>query len=138
MTLEEFYKDIENEPLENKIVLLRYKHPDENNWTHSKELLVIDIGGDKYTWFGDWNDGEVDVVVLAFINVTDVEIPPEQMHGEWTEKSIHFEEEGNAKVIDAWQSAKCSVCGCYYTTPYLYYFSNYNYCPVCGSDMRKV
>lgn len=46
------------------------------------------------------------------------------------------------EVIDAGevclnlQSAKCSKCGRYHTTPYLYYFYEYNYCPHCGRRMK--
>lgn len=33
------------------------------------------------------------------------------------------------------QSAKCSNCEKYLTTPFLYYFNHYNYCPNCGAKM---
>lgn len=39
-------------------------------------------------------------------------------------------------VIEQWQSARCSRCGKYHTTPFSYYFYRYNYCPNCGADMR--
>lgn len=35
------------------------------------------------------------------------------------------------------QEAKCSVCGRYLSTPYMYYWTKYNYCPNCGADMRE-
>ena len=47
-------------------------------------------------------------------------------HGEWKEREADAEH---------WQSAKCSVCGRYHTTPYMYSFKNYNYCPNCGARM---
>lgn len=53
--------------------------------------------------------------------------------GEWTEKEVMVDEEEN---ITEWQSARCSVCGRYHTTPYMYYFDNFNFCPNCGADMR--
>ena len=56
---------------------------------------------------------------------------PERKTGKWEERGVSSE-----NVIDAWQSARCSVCGLYHTTPYLYYFNSYNYCPNCGADMR--
>ena len=34
-------------------------------------------------------------------------------------------------------SAKCSNCGKYRTTPCLYYFNYYGYCPSCGKEMEK-
>lgn len=51
------------------------------------------------------------------------------VHGRWTEK------ETSENTIDEWQSAKCTNCGKYHTTPYLYYFSDYNFCPNCGAKM---
>ena len=50
----------------------------------------------------------------------------------WTEKNIDHE----CKGIDAWQSAKCPYCNTYLTTPYMYSFHDYNFCPTCGCDMR--
>lgn len=55
-------------------------------------------------------------------------------HGKWEEKETHLNE--NDCSITEWQSAKCSNCGKYHTTPYMYYFNNFTYCPNCGADMR--
>lgn len=55
--------------------------------------------------------------------------------GEWLEKDVIHEAEAST-AIDEWQSARCSVCGKYHTTPYLYYFNDYDYCPSCGARMR--
>lgn len=57
----------------------------------------------------------------------------ENVHGEWVERKVI--EDG--KAIEEWQSAKCSVCGKYHTTPYMYYFDHYNYCPHCGAVMGE-
>lgn len=51
--------------------------------------------------------------------------------GEWLEKEVNSD-----KVIEEWQSARCSVCDKYHTTPYMYYFSNYKFCPNCGARME--
>ena len=51
------------------------------------------------------------------------------VHGRWTE------EETSENTIDEWQSAKCTNCGKYHTTPYLYYFNDYKFCPHCGAKM---
>ena len=54
------------------------------------------------------------------------------VHGEWVEKEVMVDEDTN---ITEWQSARCSVCGKYHTTPYMYYFDNFNFCPNCGAKM---
>ena len=61
---------------------------------------------------------------------------PEAKRGEWLERDVIDEPKG--KHITQWQSARCSVCGRYHTTPYLYSFTHYNFCPNCGADMREV
>ena len=55
--------------------------------------------------------------------------------GEWEEKTAFHNADDNP-IIEEWQSAKCSVCGKYHTTPYLYYFDDFNYCPHCGARMK--
>lgn len=57
-------------------------------------------------------------------------------NGEWINKNVIHEIEAST-AIDEWQSAKCSVCGKYHTTPYLYYFDEYKYCPNCGALMIR-
>lgn len=51
-------------------------------------------------------------------------------HGKWEDKSVC---DGDA--IGEWQEAQCSVCGKYHTTPYMYYFDKFAYCPCCGARM---
>ena len=58
-------------------------------------------------------------------------------HGYWEEEEIKQGENGRC-VIKDWQSAKCSKCGKWHTTPYMYYFDYYNYCPNCGARMDEV
>lgn len=55
------------------------------------------------------------------------------VHGQWEEETVDSYEE-NAVIAD-WQSARCSVCKRYLTTPYMYYFEHYDYCPNCGTKM---
>lgn len=54
-------------------------------------------------------------------------------HGRWTEQHVDY---ASDCAIDEVQTAKCSVCGFYHTTPYLYSFTDYKFCPNCGADMR--
>ena len=51
--------------------------------------------------------------------------------GRWIERHHAYSDEESP--IEEWQSAKCSVCGKYHTTPYMYYFTDYHYCPHCGA-----
>ena len=74
---------------------------------------------------------------MRYLKYNTLEAGPEHREGKWTEKSVFFASEENV-TIDAWQSAKCSVCGRYHTTPYMYFFDNYNFCPICGADMRQI
>lgn len=66
---------------------------------------------------------------LRYTHTADVQ---EVVHGKWEDQEVVE----NKKIIEEWQSAKCSVCGKYHTTPYMYYFDDFNYCPNCGADMR--
>lgn len=54
----------------------------------------------------------------------------------WNEYEVFSNKEIKAG-IDRWQSARCSNCETYLTTPYMYYFHHYNYCPNCGMKMEK-
>lgn len=60
----------------------------------------------------------------------------ESKSGEWEEKET-FCVADDDPIISQWQSARCSECGKYHTTPYMYYFDNYNFCPHCGAKMSN-
>lgn len=77
------------------------------------------------------DDYHISVVDMEFRISTLPSVTPKQKTGKWEEKAVSDE-----KVIDEWQSARCSACGKYHTAPYMYYFNNYNFCPNCGADMR--
>lgn len=56
-------------------------------------------------------------------------------HGRWEEQTVIYKDE---EPYDAeMQSAKCSLCEKYLTTPFLYYFNEYAYCPNCGAKMDE-
>jgi DNA-directed RNA polymerase subunit RPC12/RpoP len=40
--------------------------------------------------------------------------------------------------IDEVQVAKCPYCQRYHTTPYMYYFMEYTFCPNCGKRIKEV
>ena len=69
------------------------------------------------------------------IKVKGGEYVRDYQHGKWEEKET-FHNGDDEPIIEEWQSALCSVCHKYHTTPYMYYFNNYNFCPNCGADMR--
>lgn len=73
----------------------------------------------------------VDAVIDTLENLPSAE--PEQK-GEWLDRHAY----DNADyTIDEWQTAQCSVCGKYHTTPYMYNFTIYKYCPNCGTEMKR-
>lgn len=40
-------------------------------------------------------------------------------------------------TIDRMQSTYCPICHRYHTTPYIYSFNHYDYCPNCGTKMKR-
>lgn len=54
-------------------------------------------------------------------------------HGRWEQAEVVHDRK-DAKIQD-WQQAKCSVCGRWQTTPFMYYLKLDNYCPNCGAKM---
>ena len=79
--------------------------------------------------------GETDAIKLFFRmndylkRMPSADVQPVR-HGNWEERKV-----SDKNCIDEWQTACCSVCHKYHTTPYMYYFDNYNYCPNCGARM---
>ena len=77
-------------------------------------------------------------VLVACVRATINHMPtiePERKKGKWIEHHVYADEE---KVIEEWQSCKCSVCGRYDTRPYLYNFDEPHFCSWCGADMRQI
>lgn len=59
--------------------------------------------------------------------------------GKWEDTDVFYigDDLEDSNVIDSWQSARCSNCNTYHTTPYMYYFQKYEFCPHCGARMQK-
>lgn len=93
------------------------------------DAYVVGAEREKYKWG----------LELIESGISDIKGLPsaqqERKNGKWEEKEVIHEVEAST-VIDEWQSARCSVCGKYHTTPYMYYFDEFNFCPNCGADMR--
>lgn len=56
------------------------------------------------------------------------------IEAQWEDVHV-FEVVGTA--IDRLQSTYCPVCHRYHTTPYVYSYNHYEYCPNCGTKMNK-
>lgn len=106
--------------------LYEYEDKTEKQFQESEDLDV-----------GDWIAHRGFVQNMSGIDrQTILNLPsaqPERKKGKWNERKV-FDTKGSD--IEEMQSAKCSVCGKYHTTPYLYFFDNFNFCPNCGADMR--
>lgn len=83
--------------------------------------------------------------VLAHIDLDPDEVADRMKHlqievnpaeGKWEEKET-FCVADDDPIISQWQSARCSECGKYHTTPYMYHFNSYNFCPNCGAKMSN-
>lgn len=74
MSLNDFFKYLEDKPIQDYIVKLRYKYSWEPDWNYSNEFLecAFDL---NYIWNNDWNEGYDDVEVLGYIAVADVDVP---------------------------------------------------------------
>ena len=55
--------------------------------------------------------------------------------GKWEE--IHIFSIAEATTIDMLQSTYCPICHRYHTTPYVYSYNHYDYCPNCGAKMER-
>ncbi len=71
--------------------------------------------------------------IKAVKELPTVDAVPEA-HGQWTERHVDY---ASDCAIDEVQTVKCSVCGLYHTTPYLYSFTDYKFCPNCGAKMKE-
>lgn len=57
----------------------------------------------------------------------------ENVRGEWL--NMERIEDDKSEYITEWQQAQCSVCHKWHTTPYMYFFTHYNFCSNCGAPM---
>lgn len=58
-----------------------------------------------------------------------------QRYGTWLDREVF--QDGRGAKIPEWQQARCSVCERWTTTPYLYSFHHFDYCPNCGARMKE-
>lgn len=110
---------------------------DSEDSKEQKSKLDLISRGDLISDLEEWkknpnNDDSAVDLVNHFIGIIKAAPSADRPSGEWVEKEVMVDEDTN---ITEWQSAKCSVCGKYHTTPYMYYFDSFNYCPNCGAKM---
>lgn len=60
----------------------------------------------------------------------------ERKKGKWKSYEITYSKDEGVE-IEEWQTAQCSVCGLWHTTPHMYFLNRYMFCPNCGADMRE-
>ena len=95
----------------------------------SDAIKAVREYAEKHT-FTSYHKGMLKAVsIIADISSAD------RPQGTWEEKEAFHDADDNP-IIEEWQSARCSICGKYHTTPYMYYFDNFNYCPHCGAYMK--
>lgn len=76
--------------------------------------------------------GALDDAIQEYIK--DGYILAEPLVGKWEEcKVVDIEDTTITEV----QSAFCPICRKYHTTPYMYYFDYFAYCPNCGAKMER-
>lgn len=82
MTLDDFKHKVTRSEIGSKIVRIRLKYSFETDWRYINELYLYDpesgLPHSEYVWENDWWEGEEDVEILGFINISDVKIPEEK------------------------------------------------------------
>lgn len=77
MTLKELFDILENGPLQDYIVCLRYKYNHEKYYEESNEYIYYDPKYRCYVWLKDWNEGYTtggNVQVVGFCPVSEIDI----------------------------------------------------------------
>ena len=76
MTEAKFNEWLETQPIEDKLVYLKYKYSHEEEWTFSNEILEVEMSvGGCYVWLNDWDEGQQDVEILGCIAISDIDVP---------------------------------------------------------------
>ena len=75
MNTNKFIEWLRNQPLNDKLVYMRYKYSWEDHWIYSNEYLRADADVMDYTWDNDWDEGQEDVEFLGCIDIDELNIP---------------------------------------------------------------
>ena len=73
ITLDEFFKQLEDKPLQDWIVRIRIKTDSDTEYHYSNELLLLATSG-SYEWYDDWYEGEKDIMVVGYKAVSEVKV----------------------------------------------------------------
>ena len=95
-------------------------------------MRLIDADAIQY-WQDDSGLKSMDYVRRSQIDSMPIIEAELVKHGRWEQVEVVHDRK-DAKIQD-WQQAKCSVCGRWNTTPFMYYLRLDNYCPICGAKM---
>lgn len=91
-----------------------------------REALLEKLGCIPLVW-------EYGQAVSDIYDMVKKEPTVEPKRGRWVERRVSYVPDSD---IYEMQSAKCSACGLYHTTPYQYFFKDYKFCPHCGAKME--
>ena len=75
MSLNDFFKFLENKSIQDYIVKLRYKYFHEIGWHYSNEILEWESDLEVYEWRNDWDEAYDIVDVLGYIAIANVDVP---------------------------------------------------------------
>ena len=74
--LQAFYKTVhEKYYFDDLLVFMRYKYDFETEWNYSNQLFLFESDDIGHVWQRDWDEGQQDVEILAFMRIDDIVIP---------------------------------------------------------------
>lgn len=80
-----------------------------------------------------YNQGWNNAIEMYYRQIAELS-PAEPKVGKWEKCRVVDIKDTTITEI---QYAYCPICQKYHTTPYLYYFDYFKYCPNCGAKMER-
>lgn len=73
MPIEKFFRMLDSQVIvSDYIVRVKYKYSYENEYTYSNEYIEYDHRCNAYIFLNDWNEGQHDCYVVAWVRLEDV------------------------------------------------------------------
>lgn len=73
MNIKQFREWLDKQSVETRLVRMRTKHQEHEEWTYDTEILEVDTSVDgNYVWLNDWDEGQQYVEILSCIPVDSV------------------------------------------------------------------